>query len=1045
MKILPLLLLFPLSLVAADPTVDSFNDMEASSSGTTLNNSIVQSSDFGTGTWTVVGSGMQVNTIGETALRGPITITGGSGYTDSGTRSWRIPDKADNQYVYWDPPGADKAIVVVSGYIRFGPNLNAYGRYDYIVVGGGASGLSYAVLQLEDTGNGGYFVWIETWQGSTTHSAQINVQRDKVYWFSMRVNETSGLCQLAMFDPVNWNQVGSTVQNTIGTKGNVNLIKFGNAVNHNNAANPNTTYSYMDDICINWTDTTFPFLPSASSSNPPTITTQPVGVTNGTDQGFLLSAVATGDGTLTYRWRTNGVVIPIGNGNNTYGNSPAFTLQSSDFYTLQVSNAFGVVTSDVVKVLITNSIVPPPPTLAGIPVDRIPTNVWAVSGVSNGIPTRSTVFTNLNAGVSATVLNWCIANCPSNQVVYLNAGTYNIGTLTFSSSDNWTLRGAGMGQTILNFTSGNNGHINIGQSPPFNGSWANTVNITTATDTGASNIIVSSASGWSVGDMAVIDMANTATIYGYGTGGGTSATANNDSAGKARDGNRVQLFYTRVVGISGTTFSIWPPLPFALDTGRSPQISEFGNSSLSNRGPRNWGIEDLTLDCSGDYKGIVIVGAWNWWLNKVEIKDWGNLAAVWVRRSTAGEIRGCYIHDPSTKSVDHGYGMMLDPLCASRVEDNIVTGCMSTFLFQGGSAGNVVAYNVMAFGDYENGGYTGEWLQHEISGNHTPYPCYNLYEGNYTAYFQSDYYYGPSGFGTLYRNRIPGNSTATTQHRLCVSIDSNQRGYSVVGNQLGELDPPNSVYLALPDQTRNYQQPNPISWTYDMVGDASYSAPHIFRLGYPYSGQNSTSSGLATNDTFVKTNTFVHMNWDAANQSITYAQAATDFSFPDSLFLTAKPAYFNNLAWPPYNSNAPPAAGIVADLEKIPAGWRLLYNEDPPSGEPEDEEAPTVTAFVIPSTANSLTVAISTFTATDDTAVVGYAVTESATPPAAEDGVWSGAAPTSYTFGSTGSKTLYGWAKDAAGNVSASVSDSVDISIGSRLEVTGALTVGTPP
>jgi len=47
--------------------------------------------------------------------------------------------------------------------------------------------------------------------------------------------------------------------------------------------------------------------------------------------------------------------------------------------------------------------------------------------------------------------------------------------------------------------------------------------------------------------------------------------------------------------------------------------------------------------------------------------------------------------------------------------------------------------------------------------------------------------------------------------------------------------------------------------------------------------------------------------------------------------------------------------------------------------------------------------------------------------------------------GITGGKTLYGWAKDAAGNVSTSVSDSVDISIGSRLEVTGALTVGTPP
>ncbi len=94
-----------------------------------------------------------------------------------------------------------------------------------------------------------------------------------------------------------------------------------------------------------------------------------------------------------------------------------------------------------------------------------------------------------------------------------------------------------------------------------------------------------------------------------------------------------------------------------------------------------------------------------------------------------------------------------------------------------------------------------------------------------------------------------------------------------------------------------------------------------------------------------------------------------------------------------------------------------------------DTTAPTVTAFTIPSTSTSLTVSITTFTATDNVAVTGYIVTESATAPSASATGWSANAPTSYTASSAGAKTLYAWAKDAAGNVSTSRSASVTITV----------------
>lgn len=91
-----------------------------------------------------------------------------------------------------------------------------------------------------------------------------------------------------------------------------------------------------------------------------------------------------------------------------------------------------------------------------------------------------------------------------------------------------------------------------------------------------------------------------------------------------------------------------------------------------------------------------------------------------------------------------------------------------------------------------------------------------------------------------------------------------------------------------------------------------------------------------------------------------------------------------------------------------------------------DSTAPTVTAFVIPATATSLTVPITTFTATDGTGVTGYRITESSSAPSSG---WSSSAPTSYTFSSAGSKTLYAWARDAAGNVSTSLNDTVVITL----------------
>ncbi len=83
-----------------------------------------------------------------------------------------------------------------------------------------------------------------------------------------------------------------------------------------------------------------------------------------------------------------------------------------------------------------------------------------------------------------------------------------------------------------------------------------------------------------------------------------------------------------------------------------------------------------------------------------------------------------------------------------------------------------------------------------------------------------------------------------------------------------------------------------------------------------------------------------------------------------------------------------------------------------------DTVLPIVDTFTVTSPTVSLDIAITAFTASDAGGVNGYMITQSSTPPAANDAGWSGTPPGTYTVGGGGSYTLYPWARDTAGNVS---------------------------
>src|SRR5438309_8818701 len=85
-------------------------------------------------------------------------------------------------------------------------------------------------------------------------------------------------------------------------------------------------------------------------------------------------------------------------------------------------------------------------------IDQSRATDWSQAGIPGGIPNRTTICATLNPGATAAQINSAIAACPSGQVVFLNAGTYNLTGIDFAQHSNVTLRGAGPDQTILKFT-----------------------------------------------------------------------------------------------------------------------------------------------------------------------------------------------------------------------------------------------------------------------------------------------------------------------------------------------------------------------------------------------------------------------------------------------------------------------------------------------------------------------------------------------------------------------------------------------------------------
>jgi hypothetical protein len=514
-----------------------------------------------------------------------------------------------------------------------------------------------------------------------------------------------------------------------------------------------------------------------------------------------------------------------------------------------------------------------------LPSDR--SYPWAGNvGVVGDIPARSTIYTTLapSGGNDTSAIQTALKNCPSGQVVLLKSGTFNVSSPIVVKSG-ITLRGAGMGATVVKGASGMGGAYLIGFSA--GAGYGSAIGMS-AGSKGSKSITTTSAHGWSVGDLIQIDQLNNASGNPVVSNVGNNGTCS--WCGRS-SGTRSLGQLNKVVAVpSTTTATLEIPLTWNYASSQSPQALKI-NGITSNAG-----IEDFTVDNSAsgsssqtsDGGTVAMYGASNCWLLRIEaIGSYETM--VRVKQAYRNTIRSCKFHEGtpalpnngSSYATSRAYGVWIGPASGNLLEDNQLYHLFMPHKIDGPTSGNVFSYNYITELYYTNTNWNLGVFEF-----HGAHPSMNLFEGNYgDGRILADDVWGSSSHNTFFRNR-DSLSTNKTGAGWDFDLQSNAQYYNVIGNVIGTSG------------VENLYEANNMT----LSGQKS-----VFRFGYTGDGDGSGSG----NDAQVAATALLHGNWDSVNNTVMY-NGSDDTTLPASLYLTAKPVWWTKLSWPAIGPDVSP-------------------------------------------------------------------------------------------------------------------------------------------
>lgn len=527
-----------------------------------------------------------------------------------------------------------------------------------------------------------------------------------------------------------------------------------------------------------------------------------------------------------------------------------------------------------------------------IPVAR--RSDWTFAGVRGGIPTRSTIYTNLPAGTTLNAINAAIDNCPSNQVVVLSNGSWTLSASINLHKNGVTLRGSGTTNTFLTFTGdGIYGAIHVGcdgGTPDYNGQDpATVINWTAGYSKGSTNLTVATTNGLTPGELIALDQGeDLVNVWALGTEGFC------DYCGRS-NGIRSQIEFCSIEAIGSGSVTVWPPLHMMnWATTWRPQVWVEAEPVA-----RLCGVEDMSItNTMSDYARYLVAfnGAVDCWIKGCNLYN-SLTAAVRGYHSSRIEVRGNYFYG-TVNAASQSYGV--NPYWSSSwlIVDNIFNKVTGPLNFGSSAIGCVAAYNYCT-----NGFYTSPtWMICSVH-HHSGHSGYNLVEGNHGNGILLDNYHGSGGPYTVLRNRFVGWEPGKTSHTLAVGTWTMNHSNSFVGNLLGYTNV--STFQCV---SNNGCCPNDVIWY----------------LGYT----NTDCIYPAGADNVVPLSTIRHGNWDHYNDAIVWDAGISEYAIPASYLFASKPSWFGACPWPPFNpSNA--VEGAMSPTN-IPAGYRFIYGTNPP-------------------------------------------------------------------------------------------------------------------
>jgi hypothetical protein len=460
---------------------------------------------------------------------------------------------------------------------------------------------------------------------------------------------------------------------------------------------------------------------------------------------------------------------------------------------------------------------------------------WSSAG-AGVLPARATICTTLGTAgqssafaqsVTATQINNAIAGCGADRTVFLNPGTYTIGPISFTGTNNVTLRGAGADQTILVAT-GTTGPPCTAQGAficlaatdnnfcgsPGNCGKSNAATWSAGYTPGSNVVTLSAVPNLKIGGMLFLDQldeaCDTGTIIVSDATSACTATSPGINGPYSLEGNgnnyhvdgRQSLSIVQVVGCNGNTTAGTSCTGTNVAVTISPAIRWAHYRSAQT--PQAWwptnpihgdGVENLTVDMGTNgvsNSGIQIKNGYGNWVKGVAILNTqrAHLQLVYGLHNT---FRDSYIfltQNAATQS--YGYD------CLGGGGDNLVENnifhAVEGSVKENGCMGDVLAYN-FSINQY----YTASprWSQPCMS-EHTAGTAFNLYEGNQCSHHETDLFHGTHFFATTFRNwfwgqqpvcYLSGASYATSTYTSCNNNlhAARNEGFSRFFNHVGNI------------------------------------------------------------------------------------------------------------------------------------------------------------------------------------------------------------------------------------------------------------------